>query len=286
MNLLDIVNRPPTPSPWQEGDNIPWHDPAFSARMLREHLSQDHDRASRRLRKIDEHVAWIHGQVLDGRPSRVLDLACGPGLYTSRLARLGHECMGVDYSPAAIAFAREQAVADNLRCTYVQDDIRTADYGADWDLIMLLYGEFNVFSRLDARAIVRKVSQALAADGVFLIEPHTFTAVQQMGLAGRSWYSSRNGLFSDKPHLCLSENIWDDESHTTTVRYYVLDAASRQVAAHAQSYQAYSTAEYTELLCQRGLEDVQFYPSLTGERDVSQPGLFVIAARERRDASV
>jgi len=281
MNLLDVVNRAPRPAPWEEGDNIPWHDPAFSARMLKEHLSQDHDHASRRFSTIDQHVSWIHNQVLGGVPTRILDLACGPGLYTSRLARLGHECVGIDYSPASIAYARQNAIADNLRCTYVQDDIRAAEYGSEWGLIMLLFGEFNVFSRLDARAIVRKASQALACDGTLLMEPHTFTAVQALGLKGSSWYSSRSGLFSDKPHLCLTENVWDDTSHTATVRHYVLDAASRQVSAHAQTLQAYSTEEYVEMLAQRGLEDIEFYPSLTGEREPSQAAFLAVTARER-----
>ena len=46
-SLTDLVHRAPIPLPWAEGDNIPWHDPEFSQRMLREHLSQAHDAASR-----------------------------------------------------------------------------------------------------------------------------------------------------------------------------------------------------------------------------------------------
>jgi len=75
MNLLEIVRRPQPPEPWAEGEKIPWNDPEFSKRMLREHLSQAHDHASRRLGIIDAHVGWIHSALLGGRPSRVLDLA-------------------------------------------------------------------------------------------------------------------------------------------------------------------------------------------------------------------
>lgn len=66
MNLVDIAHRTPVPAPWTEGDEIPWHDAEFSARMLREHLSQAHDAASRRTNVIASHVAWIHGVVLEG----------------------------------------------------------------------------------------------------------------------------------------------------------------------------------------------------------------------------
>ena len=111
MNLIDIIHRPANPVPYSEGEKIPWNDPVFSARMLREHLSQAHDAASRRFETIDKHVAWIHRTILAGRPAKILDLGCGPGLYASRLARLGHTCAGIDFSPASIAYAREQARA-------------------------------------------------------------------------------------------------------------------------------------------------------------------------------
>jgi hypothetical protein len=48
MQLSDIVQRPARPEPWSEGVNIPWHDPALSARMPKEHLPQEYDGASRR----------------------------------------------------------------------------------------------------------------------------------------------------------------------------------------------------------------------------------------------
>jgi hypothetical protein len=32
MKLIDLVYRPVNSAPWEEGDNIPWHEPAFSTR--------------------------------------------------------------------------------------------------------------------------------------------------------------------------------------------------------------------------------------------------------------
>ncbi len=102
MKLSDIIARIPSPAPWAEGEKIPWNEPGFSARMLHEHLSQDHDAASRRSMVIDRQVDWIHQSLLWGNPARVLDLGCGPGLYTSQLARRGCSCTGIDFSPASI----------------------------------------------------------------------------------------------------------------------------------------------------------------------------------------
>ena len=55
-----------------------------------------------------------------GIPARYTGLRpAGRGLYASRLARLGHRCVGIDFSPASIDYAREQAVSEDLPCDYI-----------------------------------------------------------------------------------------------------------------------------------------------------------------------
>ncbi len=49
MDLGDIVGRGLPAGAWVEGENIPWDDVGFSERMLREHLTQAHGRASHRI---------------------------------------------------------------------------------------------------------------------------------------------------------------------------------------------------------------------------------------------
>ena len=281
MKLLDLIRRTSLPAPWSEGDNIPWHDPAFSQRMLKEHLSQDHDLASRRFAKIDKQVQWIHQELLSSRPSRILELACGPGLYTNRLAKLGHDCVGIDYSPASIAYASENAKQDSLACNYLQRDIREADYGHAFDLAILIYGELNVFCPSDARKILTKAYAALNDGGLILLEPHTFSAVEKIGRAGPSWYSTENGLFCDRPHICLEEHFWDAASRTATTRYFIVDATTSEVSRHAVSYQAYTKEQYQSLLVDGGFDKVEFYPSLSGNETESQEGLIAIVGRKQ-----
>ena len=281
MTLLDLVRRSTDPAPWGEGDNIPWHDPGFSERMLEEHLSQAHDMASRRLEGVDEHVRWIRDDLLAGRSGRVLDLGCGPGLYATRLAETGHECVGIDYSPASIAHAASAAKERRLRCTYLLQDIRHGEYGAGFDLVMLIFGEFNVFNPDDAGRILDRAHAALAPGGLLLMEPHIVAAVESMGRRGRSWSSAEAGLFSDRPHLCLTEGNWDPASRTATVRYFVVDAATGAVTRHAQTFQAYTDAEYRAALENRGFRDVTFYSSLGGREGDEPDGEFLaVTARK------
>lgn len=281
MNLLELVHRPSVPVPWTEGEKIPWNEPDFNARMLKEHLSQAHDAASRRFPVIDAHVAWMHGELLGKRPGRVLDLCCGPGLYASRLARMGHQCVGIDFGPASVDYALRTAQEEGLSCTYLLEDVRRASYGSGYDLAMLIYGEFNVFSPADARLILGKAHAALKEGGLLLLEPAYYDAVQQRGEAGSTWSTVASGLFSDRPHLYLEEFFWDKESRTTTTRYLIVDAASGKVTAHASTEQAYTDEDLRALLAECGFGEVRFYPPLSGVEDTTRDFVCMVAARKQ-----
>ena len=280
VKLLELFVRQIPPEPWSEGDNIPWNDPGFSRRMLREHFTQSHDLASRRSEKINEQVDWIHREILSAKPTEILDLCCGPGLYTSRLARLGHRCVGIDFSPASIEFAKKRAAKENLACDYIHADIRSAEYGSGFGFAMLIFGEFNVFRPSDATRILEKAHSALEVGGMLLLESHTNQAVRDFGSRPASWHASKGGLFSESPHLCLQENFWDDDAGVVTRRHFIVDAATGEVTRYAQSLKAYTTEQYRVILEKAGFKNVRFYDSLVGQKDESQPDLLAITARK------
>lgn len=281
MKLSDLILRPANPQPWTEGEKIPWNEPEFSARMLKEHLSQEHDAASRRFAVIDQHVDWLHNTVLQGQPSRILDLGCGPGFYAQRLAQLGHRCVGIDFSPASIDYARQQAQAAGVDCTYQHGDIRRTDFDSGFGLVMFIYGELNVFHPDDVRAILRKAHAALHPGGQLVLEPHTYEAIVQIGNSGSSWFTTQGGLFSPEPHVYLEENIWQGASHTAIQRYFIIDAATAAVTFHASTMQAYTNEEYIALLEECGFGDVQIQPSLANVAYGPQNWLLGIRATKK-----
>ncbi len=284
MDLEDIIRRQLPPTPWAEGENIPWNDPAFSKRMLEEHLTQTHDLASRRFETIDRQVKWIHEEVLAGSPTRILELTCGPGLYTHRLAKLGHQCVGIDYAPAPIRYAEEMARREGLSCSYRLQDVREATYGDGYGLVMMIFGQFNVFRRDDARKILGKAFAALLPGERLLLEPQRYETVEKNGKTGRSWYSCSDGggLFSERPHLCLTESFWDPETQTGTVRFFIIDSETGEVTRHAMTNEAYTDEQFRNALVQAGFVEVSFFPSLVGVEveDESQSANLAIVARK------
>jgi SAM-dependent methyltransferase len=266
------------PVPWEQGETIPWNDPDFSRRTLREHLSQKYEGASRRIKVIQKQVKWIDRIVLAGRPSKILDLGCGPGLYTSQLSKLGHACVGIDFSPASIEYAMAHAKQENLSCRYVCEDIRVANYDSDFDLVMFVFGGFNEFKPDQIRLILNKASQSLKKGGKLLLEVSDFDSVEQLGNQPSMWYSEKQGLFSDEPYLCLMESFWNEDACVATERYYVIHGVENQVDLYVNSTQAFEVVRYRELLQETGFREVEFHPSLTGSKEPALDGMFVILA--------
>jgi SAM-dependent methyltransferase len=206
--------------------------------MLAEHLSQEHDLASRRVDLIDAHVAWLNG--LLERPGRILDLACGPGLYTARLAAFGHHCVGIDFSPAAIEYARSEARRSELDCEYRLADVTEPFGESGVDLALLLYGELDTMPPEHASAVLEEVVDALVPGGRAVLEVHTRDTVRQLGEAASVWSARARGLFSDRPHLLLEESAWDESSHTAVRRFWVVgdDVTMHSVTTQARDYPA------------------------------------------------
>jgi SAM-dependent methyltransferase len=239
---------------WGEQYKIPWNDPEFSRRMLREHLSQDHDLASRRFEWIGKQVTWIHQDLLQGRPSRVLDLGCGPGFYSHRLTKLGHRCLGIDFGPASIGYA-EKHNPDTSRCDFVLGDLRSSDFGGPYDLAMMLYGELNVFAPEEAVSILRKAHSSLAPGGLLIAEVQTPSAVERLGRTEASEYRCASGLFSDQPHRCQTENKWLDDQQVGVQVFTVTETDTGEPHTYRSTTKAWSDSELQALFAQAGFTE-------------------------------
>lgn len=254
FKLQDIIHQHRPMADLAHSGKIPWNDPAFSERMLKNHLSQENDWASRRLFIIDKQVAWIRGQLPAG--GRVLDLGCGPGLYLQRLAHSGFECTGVDFSPASIDYARQQSLAAQLNITYHCEDVRTFSPATQQDFVMMTFGEFNVFSREDAQSLLHNAVSWLKPGGQLLLEVHTLEEVKRQGLAERCWESHQTGIFSVHPHLVLTENNWDEQKKIATTAWWIIEE-SGETSLFTSHTQGWSDEEYYQHLQAQGLDAIR-----------------------------
>ena len=263
--LWRIYARPERPTAWQNGGNLPWNDPAFSERMLREHLDETHSAASRTSAQRTLQIEWLWQRLALQPGSRVLDLTCGPGLYAVALAQRGCTVTGVDFSPASIRHARhlasETGVAD--RCTFLEGDVRTVavDAGA-YDAALFLYGQLAVFRREEAAALLHKMAAALRPGGRACIELLDQARVDRKH--NTWWFTDDSGLWGETPFLHLGERFWDEDAAMSMERFYTIHLDSGVLDEVLLCDQTYASAEMAALLQNAGFDAVTTFAAWDG----------------------
>ncbi len=267
--LRTLAERPRSPRPWQDGGKIPWHEPDFSQRVLSAHLDPDSHMASRTPEVITEHIAWLQELLSaeplpDDRPRHILDLGCGPGLYALPLAQAGLQVTGIDFSPAAIAHARQllngQATFHEADLTALSDELLAQL--APVDIATFWFGEFNSFPPEQARALLRSTASTMPPDSLLVLEYQPWDLFLRE--EETSWEALEESVFSDGPHLRLEEHYWDEDAQAEINILWILDPESGQLQRHTQCHQAYTDDEMVAMLEDAGFGQPQFHPPITG----------------------
>jgi demethylmenaquinone methyltransferase/2-methoxy-6-polyprenyl-1,4-benzoquinol methylase len=104
-------------------------------------------RAGRFDRGVDNNAAWhvevgvvetaVADMLANARPSTVLELACGTGLFTRHLAPRVAAVTAVDASPEVIAINRSRVALPNVR--YVQADLFAFEPGTRYDCVFMSF---------------------------------------------------------------------------------------------------------------------------------------------------
>jgi 2-polyprenyl-3-methyl-5-hydroxy-6-metoxy-1,4-benzoquinol methylase len=99
--------------------------------------------------------------------TRVLDVGCGVGRWSRRLARRGATVTGIDLSPTMIAQARQRAAADgvNDRCRFETQDLRDLDAGDAFDLVLGVTVLQHILDPQALREALRRMTSHLAPGG-------------------------------------------------------------------------------------------------------------------------
>ncbi len=187
FDTLRQINTRPEPFSHYTADEL-WTDPHTSAQMLALHLNDAVDMSSRNSGFIDRSVSWMVERFGIGKGTRIADFGCGPGLYTSRLARHGADVTGIDFSERSLRHARKVAEEQRLNIHYVQrnyleygtleaDAARDAD--ARYDLIIMIMCDYCALSPEQRATVAATFFDHLAPGGAVLLDVYTLNAYRQ-----------------------------------------------------------------------------------------------------------
>ena len=275
--LRRLYGRSQPPAPWRDGANLPWDDPDFSERMLREHLDQSHGAASRRLPEIRGQVQVMRNWLGLQPGARLFDVTCGPGLYAAQFARQGVRVTGIDFSPASMRYAREHCAG--LPCQFVQGDVRAMDFaGQGFDAAIYLYGQFTVLRPAESADVLRRIRAALRPGARLLLEILDDEKFDKRD--NTWWYTDRGGLWGDFPYLHLGERTWDPEQRAAVERFHILNLETGEMQVYGLADQAYTSEMVSAMLHEAGFGQVDVHPAWDhlALRDASEWVVYVAEA--------
>jgi ubiquinone/menaquinone biosynthesis C-methylase UbiE len=260
--LWKIYHRPDGSALARQAQNLPWNNPDFSKRMLREHLDDTHGAATRVAAERAVQIDWLWEKLGLQSGLRLLDVTCGPGLYAVELAKRGCHVTGIDFSPAAIAYAWDLAWNEGVaaQCNFFEQDVREiALVEPSYEAAILLYGQLAVFTKTEAQTLLTKMAQVLKPGGKLCLELLNQDRVDKT--RSEWWFTDDQGLWDDRPFLHLGERFWFEEEETSVERFYIIHLETGKLTEIALSDQTYSVKAMTYMLQEAGFSSVEVYPA-------------------------
>lgn len=212
------------------------------------------------------------------RVQSIIDLGCGTGEISIRLAALGYDVIGVDYSEQMLACASEKAIKKKLPINWINQDITQLSGFNSIDLFISYCDVINYVTNVeDVKSVFKRVHESLSANGMFIFDIHSLSYAESHLM---------NGTFTDVTDEIVY--IWDCEKgdeqgemyHHLTFFKEDGDKYIRFDETHHQ--QTYDILIYEQLLKSSGFNKIQFYNDFKPENEFSakkSERIFIVAEK-------
>lgn len=195
---LEKINSRPEPFQYYTAEEL-WTDEYTSKQMLKFHLNEYIDISSRNKKFIDFSVEWITSRLNVNNETSIIDLGCGPGLYTTRLAEKGAKVTGIDFSKNSIDHAKNVALENALEIDYVLQNYLFFETDRRFDLITMIMCDFCALSPQQRKELLQKFYRLLKPDGSILLDVYSLESFSQreeqslyeVNLLNRFWSSEK-----------------------------------------------------------------------------------------------
>ncbi|RLB60008.1 MAG: hypothetical protein DRI90_14740 [Deltaproteobacteria bacterium] len=219
----------------------PWWVLVFEDELVR---TQDNPRK----RDVEQETKFIEQSLRLERGSRVLDLACGPGVHAVELASRGYQMVGVDLSSTMLALANDYSAKRGTTVSFIQGDMRKLNLEDVFDGIYCWSSSFGYFDEAANLEVLKRVARALRTGGRFALDVtnRDFVAPRSPNMA---WF--------EKPGcVCMDEMKFDFYTSRMITKRMVMFEEGRSTELE-MSIRLYTLHELGKLLGKIGLKVIE-----------------------------
>ena len=258
-------------------DARPWYE-TFFERDWYDHFARggpgNPDDDGSYAKRTDAEVAFIEQALGLAEPCDLLDLCCGPGRHSVRLAQHGHRVTGVDISAYHIEQATERAAEFGVDVAWREADMRNTGLAdASQDAAINTFHSFGYFDDAENQRALEEIARVLRPGGCFLIE-HVNRDSLMRRFRPRTWGERRDG------GIGLEQQTFDSVAGTLTTTWTLLHA-NHEPLTRSFMVRTYTLQELEVRMALAGLEVEEAWGGLDGSDLTMDSHRLVVLARAR-----
>jgi 2-polyprenyl-3-methyl-5-hydroxy-6-metoxy-1,4-benzoquinol methylase len=220
---LEQINHRPWPFEFYTAADL-WTDRHTSKQMLAYHLNPEIDLSSRGEEFIESSVSWIESNFQIGPGKKVADFGCGPGLYTTRLAKLGASVTGIDFSKNSIDYAQKVSADEQLHIQYVHQSYLDFETEERYDLVLMIMCDFCALSPTQRKQMLNRFSRLLKPGGAILLDVYSLNAFEQREETATYGPNLLDGFWSSKKYYGFLNTFRYEEEKVILDKYTIVEA--------------------------------------------------------------
>ena len=230
----------------------------------------------------EEWSSYLHGLLLEHgiEEGIVLDLGCGTGAMTERLAAFGYDMIGVDNSEDMLELAMEKRVQSGQDILYLLQDMREFElYGTVRAAVSVCDSVNYITEPEELKEVFRLVNNYLDPEGVFIFDFNTRYKYEEI-LGDRTIAENR-----EECSFIWDNYYYEDEkiNEYDLSLFIETDKDSGLYRKYEETHyqRAYTLEEMKKLIRKSGLEFVTAYDAFSKNAPMDTSERIYVIAREQ-----
>lgn len=222
--------------------------------------------------EIAAYYAKIIGGITSGK--RLLDMGCGTGNLTVRLARRGFDVIGQDASPEMLSIA----AAKSAEILWICQKMEETDIGEEVDAVISTLDSINhLADRAAAERCFARAAASLKKGGAFVFDVNTVYKHREI-LADNTFVYDVDGVY------CVWQNTFDESDSGVNIELDLFFEEEDGIYSRGgESFReiAFPEDELRGMLDKAGFEVLNVWEYLTFAEPTAQSEKLLFAARKR-----